>query len=263
METSTRLMQSSNEDLKETINRIGIMRNKSLQNKCEHGQSVMWCPVCKGEKILSMWEQHLTKDIDPSKSGIPRRYWGCSLDTFEGNPKLVNECRSYIEGGMVLSGNTGCGKTHLAISLMKEYEYRKKLKGYERNKAMIHENPEGMYSPTTIRMKFITIPDLLLEIRSSFKESSSIQSEESIIDEYTEITFLVLDDLGSEKTSEYAITTLYIILDRRDREMMDTIITTNLSLAMVEEKLSARIASRMAGMKNIKINMHDYRKKRG
>jgi DNA replication protein DnaC len=73
---------------------------------------------------------------------------------------------------------------------------------------------------------------------------------------------LCLDDLGAEKTTEYAITTLYLIIDRRIRNEMQTIITTNLSLDEIEATLGARIASRLAEMKIIKINMPDYRKKR-
>jgi DNA replication protein DnaC len=73
---------------------------------------------------------------------------------------------------------------------------------------------------------------------------------------------LVLDDLGAEKTTEFAITTLYIIIDRRIRDAKRTIITTNLSLKEIEDKLDARIASRLSGMQNVKISMPDYRKKR-
>jgi len=74
--------------------------------------------------------------------------------------------------------------------------------------------------------------------------------------------FLIIDDLGAEKSTEFSITTLYIILDRRIRELKTTIITTNLSMSQIEEHLGARIASRLSEMKNIKINMPDHRKRR-
>ncbi|MBW2647105.1 MAG: ATP-binding protein, partial [Deltaproteobacteria bacterium] len=169
---------------------------------------------------------------------IPRKYIHCAFEGFQGNDKLIKTCQEYRGGGLVLSGNTGCGKTFLSIAFLREYVKRGKAKPW-----------------------FVTVPDLLLEIRSSFRDEAD-RSEADIVDEYSTIPFLVLDDLGSEKTTEFTITTLYIILDRRDREMLDTIITTNLTLAEISEKLSARIASRLAGMRNIKINMPDYRKLR-
>jgi len=175
---------------------------------------------------------------EPEKSwsgrwiGIPRLYADCTLDTYQGNDELVDDLRECRADGIVLRGATGCGKTHLAI-------------------AMTRGNAHA---------RFVTVPDLLLRIRDSF--NGGAESEREIITEYSEIPVLVLDDLGAEKTSEYSITTLYIILDRRIRDCRRTIITTNLTQDQIEETFGARIASRLAGMENIKINMPDRRKAR-
>jgi DNA replication protein DnaC len=105
---------------------------------------------------------------------------------------------------------------------------------------------------------FITVPDLLLKIRASFNGEGT--TEDAIIREYAEIPLLMLDDMGAEKSTEFSITTLYIILDRRIRDCRRTIITTNLSKEEIEKTFGARIASRLAGMENIKINMPDRRR---
>ena len=220
--------------------------------KCKHGKPEGFCPDCASEKEYAERELKVKAEEDslreykfnnPEPSlhafNVPRKYVNCSLDTFRGNDKLVEGCREYRGGGVVLYGNTGCGKTHIAVSLMRETVKTSDKKQW-----------------------FETVPDLLLRIRSSFRDKAS-ETEEEIVDRYATVPLLVLDDLGSEKATEFAITTLYIILDRRDREMLDTVITTNLSLAEIGEKLSARIASRLSGMTNIKINMPDNRKKRG
>lgn len=169
------------------------------------------------------------------RNGITKFYKDCSFDSFFGNNKLISDLReiSKTDQSVVLRGATGCGKTHLAISIAKEQS----------------------------DFIFISVPDLLLKIRSSFNGGQ--ESEEEIIREYSSVQALILDDMGAEKTSEFAITTLYIILDRRIRECLKTIITTNLSQGEIEQTFGARIASRMAAMENIKINMPDYRKKRG
>lgn len=219
--------------------------------KCEHGNPTGYCFECNSieehkrrEEIRIKEEELRLRDLKEYPEGtlkicrVPKKYIECSLETYRGNDQLLGECRKYNGGGLVLSGNTGTGKTHLAVALLRELIKADKLKG------------DG---------DFITVPDLLLEIRSSFKDKAEV-TEETIINHFSKVPVLILDDLGSEKTTEFAVTTLYIIIDRRDREMLTTIITTNLTLKEIEEKLDARIASRLAGMKTIKINMSDYRK---
>jgi DNA replication protein DnaC len=75
--------------------------------------------------------------------------------------------------------------------------------------------------------------------------------------------FLVLDDLGAEKDSEHALTTLYLIIDRRNRDELPTVVTTNYTPDEIESRLGARIASRLADMKTISLmKICDYRKRR-
>ena len=169
-------------------------------------------------------------------SGVPKLFSECTFDNYLGNDKLVADLTTIAGSNqhVVLRGNTGCGKTHLAVAMIQ--------------------------GRNTLETRFITVPDLLLKIRASFHDGS--ESEDEIIRKYSEIPILVLDDLGAEKVSEFAITTLYIILDRRIRECRKTIITTNLSKEEIDETFGARIASRLSGMENIKINMPDYRKNR-
>lgn len=166
---------------------------------------------------------------------IPKAYRECRFDTFLGNEKLIQGITRLADTGcdIVLRGETGCGKTHLAVSIMQHIGH-----GY-----------------------FTTAPELLLRIRATFRDESW-ESEGQVISDLCLHELLVLDDLGAEKTTEFAITTLYIIIDRRIRDAKRTIITTNLSLKEIEDKLDARIASRLSGMQNVKINMPDHRKKR-
>ena len=232
--------------------------------KCEHGSVIGYrCWQCEkkkeGEEHVLRGKARYRKILADMtdllhRAGVPAKYFDRSFESFTGNNKAVDECRKYQSGGLVLYGPTGCGKTHLAVSVLRERK-RNSIQGL----IDMEWNPDSDYSSE--KSLFVTVPDLLLEIRSSFQDGAG-KTEQDIIEHYSTIPFLVLDDLGSEKTSEFAITTLYIIIDRRDRELLPTVITTNLNPQEIEEKLSARISSRMAGWKNIKINMPDYRKKR-
>lgn len=182
---------------------------------------------------------------------LPSLYKNCTLDNFTGNEKLISVVREYLKKreSLFITGKTGCGKTHLAAAIVREIPTKIKCVGPWDKQQVI----DGTV--------FITAPELLMKARASFSEGAKMREEE-IIDHYGGCDLLCLDDLGAEKTTEYSITTLYLIIDRRIRNEMQTIITTNLSLDEIEATLGARIASRLAEMKIIKINMPDYRKKR-
>lgn len=169
--------------------------------------------------------------------GVPSKYGLCEFSNFTGNDKVCEYLKtvSYSSESVVLTGNPGCGKTHLAVAMMQH----------------------------TGSGKFITIPDLLLKIRDTFNRTdTSSLTEKELIEQYCEVGFLVLDDLGAEKSTEYSITTLYLIINRRINDEKKTVITTNLSMQQISESLGDRVASRLSGMNVVKINMPDYRKKR-
>jgi len=92
---------------------------------------------------------------------------------------------------------------------------------------------------------------VLKAIRDSFGDHSG-DSEKRLLDFYgTRVPFLVLDDPGAEKVSDFVLQTLYDLLDRRYGECLDTLITSNLTLEeMAVNYLSHgdRLVSRIAGM---------------
>lgn len=244
------------------FNLVEIKSEEEQTDPCKHGRRGR-CWDCEQEERDKRHDERNKKELRESlsditaylkRANIPQKYINSSFDTFSGNEKLVTELKKSDSESIVLCGNTGCGKTHLAVAMIKNAFIN------DINR-LLDVDLSGRTPPIVKRIMFKPVPDLLLEIRQSFRADAQ-QSEEAIISKYCDAGLLILDDLGSEKTSEYSITTLYIIIDRRDRELLPTIITTNLSQKEIEEKLGARIASRLSGMKNIKINMPDYRKKR-
>jgi DNA replication protein DnaC len=140
-----------------------------------------------------------------------------------------------------LYGNAGTGKTYLAAALMKEY-----MKAGVLYPVTVERNGETM-----IRMprecRFISMTDLLIEIKSSF-DSDSHEKESSVIERYTNTPCLILDDIGVEKTTDWTLQTLYTIIDRRYKDMKQTLITSNITLQQLRDKLGERIPSRISEM---------------
>ena len=168
-------------------------------------------------KAARKWREENIEEL-LARVGVPRRYLGASLQNFNGKkPKL--------QVGFI-TGPPGVGKTHLAVALLREDIV---FKGRDAG-------------------RFVRTVDLLKEIRDSFQEHSAA-SERAILDNYgRKVPFLVIDDLGTEKISDWVEQTLYDLIDRRYVEMLPTIITSNLSLDEIEAHYGnhgKRLASRI------------------
>jgi DNA replication protein DnaC len=91
---------------------------------------------------------------------------------------------------------------------------------------------------------WINSAELMLKIRSSFKDESL--TEESVIKKYSDAELLVIDDLASEKVSDYSTSTLYLIINRRGEQNKKTIITGNFKdVNNIMQELGDRIANRI------------------
>ena len=199
------------------------------------------------EEINKHWERERWKALRECKRknfrgyvmlcGVPVRFIDVPVKKIESTKESC-----FVTGGC------GTGKTHIAIGALKHF---------------IQQLPCGYfqcYPDIQVQeAEFITVPELLMKIRSCF---SLNECEETIVKKYSNIPFLVLDDLGVEKTSEWALQTLYIIINNRYSNCLQTVITSNFSIEEISEKLGDRIASRVAGMcKIVKLTGKDRRLK--
>lgn len=162
------------------------------------------------------------------RCGIPRIFMEAELSDFTEPYSKLQDL-----GGFFITGDRGVGKTHLAVALLKD-----SIKDVRELNDFV--------TPISRSSLFVSVPELLMELRWSY--SGQGEAERGVLVRYTSADTLVLDDLGAEKASEWVLQMLYIIIDRRYRDFKKTIITSNLSLDEISERLGDRIASRIAGM---------------
>jgi DNA replication protein DnaC len=91
------------------------------------------------------------------------------------------------------------------------------------------------------------VPELFLELRRRM-DTGATENEAELFDRARRADLLVLDDLGAERTSEYVLDRLYVLINGRYEDDSATIITTNRSLPELKQQLTPRIASRIAEM---------------
>jgi len=171
--------------------------------------------------LVRPYRHHSAEEVEAvlSEVGIPARFKTATVKRLESTGD-----------SLYLIGPRGTGKTHMAAAIIRE---------------IVLDRTPKQRRATIKNIKWISVPDLLLEIRATFRDGSE-RSEMEIIEEYSDCRILVLDDLGAEKTSEWSLQTLYTIIDRRYREERQTIITSNLSLDELAAQVDDRIASRLS-----------------
>ena len=75
-----------------------------------------------------------------------------------------------------------------------------------------------------------------------------MEGEADLFDEALGCDLLVLDDLGAERTSEYVLDRLYVLINGRYQNDTATIITTNRTMEELRGQLGPRILSRICEM---------------
>ena len=128
-------------------------------------------------------------------------------------------CRNYAqepEDWLVLTGEYGCGKTHLAASIA--------------NRRVANGDPA----------LFVVVPDLLDHLRATFSPTSVVRFDRRF-EEVRTAPLLILDDLGTESASPWAQEKLYQIFNHRYNARLPTIITMAQKLDEVDPRLRTRI----------------------
>ncbi len=191
-------------------------------------------------------------DIMIKHAGVPEEFKKASIDDLaESTQKVLSPGKSYF-----IKGSVGVGKSHMAVALMRSYLATIKP-AYDEHRKEYYLHDDELIQPI-----FIEVPELLLRIRDTYSDNHN-ETEKDIVDYFTRTPYLVLDDLGVEKASDFSTLMLYLIINRRCTQHKTTIITSNLTLEEIKERLSDRIYSRIKGMcKEINVSGNDKRVKR-
>jgi len=185
------------------------------------------CPVC-GREYFRQQCEFCARAIKWEKLIYPKL-----LEKFTPRIKsIIQEYENIMydarKSGYFLFGPVGSGKTILAAKILLT-------------------TLKNAYVDTGLNLTwaFISVPELFLDIRSSFENGQEL-TEKQLIEKYTQLDLLVLDDLGVEKVSQWVYQVLYLIVNNRYENIKPIIITSNYNLPDLLKHLNdRRITSRI------------------
>lgn len=139
------------------------------------------------------------------------------------------------QGWLVLFGNYGVGKTHLAAAIA--------------NAALRRH----------YRVLFTIVPDLLDHLRSTFGPSSEVEYDNRF-EMVRDASLLILDDVGTENTTAWAREKLFQIFNHRYNYALPTVITSNRKPEDIDPRIFSRMADRTLSQELIIMDGKDYRR---
>ncbi len=140
-------------------------------------------------------------------------------ETIAAMRAILDDCMAYAcdpSGWLILRGSVGTGKTHLAYAIA----------------GAVMGRGRSVYAHTT--------PDLLDKLRQGYNDGSYDNWLESL----KSVDLLVLDDLGTERATEWAAQALFQIVNHRYSKRLPLVVTTNLSVEDAR-RMDARLVSRL------------------
>ena len=123
---------------------------------------------------------------------------------------------------VLLMGGTGLGKTHLSTAAAKVIIDH----GYD----VVYDTAQNIFSDFENE-----------RFRRRYDEDEDLTSR------YFDCDLLIIDDLGTELTSSFTVSSLYNIINTRENRRKPTMISTNLDRVELRRRYADRITSRIFG----------------
>lgn len=160
--------------------------------------------------------EYYDKSINPKVKTSP----------YEHMSKVFRFCQNYADNfsknseSILMSGETGLGKTHLSLAIANEVI----KKGYG--------------------VVYASAPPIISKLE---KEYFSSDKDDSLFSMLADCDLLIIDDLGTEFYSQFAVSQFYNLFNSRMLSNKPIIINTNLTITELKEKYTDRFVSRICG----------------
>jgi DNA replication protein DnaC len=196
------------------------------------------CESCAVRFLANLKDREL-KDVPRRMelSGVPKKF------SFDRVPALAESLLPFIpkgaEGrGLCLTGKVGVGKTTQLVALIKAH--------------LLSRCEFSTPTDTPAGWKFVSFPAFIMRVQDSYRHDKGEKTALELLDGLAEVPFLAIDDMGVEKPTDFVRQATYYVIDEREKNLRPTFITTNFPLDQLSVQIDGRIASRIAGMCDVR-----------
>ena len=193
--------------------------------------------LCAQEQLKALTDaMHLTEEQDFDRLRLDiysDQPWNGGRSPRETMRRVIAVCGSYARQfpdfeskNLLLSGNTGLGKTYLSGCIAREVSRQ----GF----SVVYDTAGSIFDTLAAR-RFSRDPEGERQARRAAQR-------------YLACDLLILDDLGSEQDLPSARSSLYEVVNSRLQADRHTIISSNLSTQAIGERYGAQVGSRVAGL---------------
>lgn len=207
------------------------------------------CDICKdtgfNKEFYCQCYRKLIRDVAREELGASSPLKRCTFESFrlDSYPDVVDSvlgvnqrehmknifeyCKDYAENftpdsqGIFMYGKTGLGKTHLSLAIAN---------------AVIDKGYDVYYG---------SVQSIMDKLEA--EHFGRLPREDSIKEDILNCDLLIIDDLGTEFSTQYTNAEIYNIINTRTLSSLPTIISTNLDMNGIAERYTQRVASRIIG----------------
>lgn len=183
------------------------------------------CPVCAAEQASRRLME---------SAAIPSRYIDCGFDNYvvevPGQQTALDICRDYAEhfeerarkgSCLILCGNPGTGKNHLASAIARAV--------LAQGRSVLH----------------VTAYDIIARIRQTWQRGIGNSTELEVIRGFADAGLLIIDEVGKTFGNDGERVHLFEVIDHRYRDLKPTIILSNEGVEGVEKYLGPAAFDRL------------------
>lgn len=159
---------------------------------------------------------------------IPARYEKAEYTTdVPENVKVLVRAMRDESKGIFIHGTVGTGKTHIAWAIKKQWD-------------LVHNHQASFWNTT----------ELFEEIKEDYSRPNIEKTRvlERLMDSKS---VLFLDDIGSERPTEWVMERFYLLVNKRYNDMVPIVFTSNLSVGELASRIGDRTVSRIVEMCNV------------
>ncbi|MCI8526522.1 MAG: ATP-binding protein [Oscillospiraceae bacterium] len=194
---------------------VGAWMCECLRELCRQEQKKELSSLLGGRESFETFRLDYYSDAPDPHTGIsPRTVM----------QKVLRKCRKYAEQfsasspSLLFSGGTGLGKTFLSAAIARAAADR----------------------------GFSAVYDMAGKVFSDF-EAEKFGGAANLTVKYLKCDLMILDDLGTEMTTQFTLSALYSLVNSRLIAGLPTIISTNLTTQELQQRYTPQIASRLLG----------------